>query len=297
MVYYNNSGGSMKKRILIILGILIIAVTAGLIISKSPKMISADSGFDSSWSSGGSSGGSSWSSSGSDYSWSSSSSGGSSNYSGSTSFTMFDLLLIFLFIIIMCFFGSNSKTEIDKYLNLNHNLEVDSNLFSKYISIPMEQFKKDRFEDYKMIQEAWMNFDYTCLREKLSDGLYNQYEMQLNTLKVKNQKNVMKNIKYIDSVITSVKEENNHIVVVMLLRVNQNDYLEENKVCIKGSPSLVYKMKYELTFILNKKENVCPSCGNVIEDNTNICKYCRNTVSKNPNNWVMTKKEAKYQGR
>ena len=51
-----------------------------------------------------------------------------------------------------------------------------------------EEFKKERYNDYVSIQEGWMNFNYQLLRDKLTDELYNQYEMQLETLKTKNQK-------------------------------------------------------------------------------------------------------------
>ena len=60
----------------------------------------------------------------------------------------------------------------------------------KILGMPLEEFKALVFEKYKDIQIAWMNFDYNTLRSKLTDELYNQYAMQLDTMKVKNEQNI-----------------------------------------------------------------------------------------------------------
>ena len=147
-MYYYSSGDSMKKKLLFSIGAIILIFIVGVTVYKFPNMLTADSGFDSSWSSGGSSysGGSSWSSSSSWDSGSSYSSGSSSS-SSSGSITVFDFFLVVLFLIIISMLSG--KEEVDRYLSLNHKEEIDDSEFRKYISIPMQQFKKERFEDYK----------------------------------------------------------------------------------------------------------------------------------------------------
>ena len=44
-----------------------------------------------------------------------------------------------------------------------------------------------------------MEFDYNKLKEILSDELYNPYEVDLEVLKTKNQKNIMKDFELFES--------------------------------------------------------------------------------------------------
>lgn len=52
----------------------------------------------------------------------------------------------------------------------------------------------DAYHIYRQLQVAWMNFDYDKIKELVSDEMYNMYVNQLETLKVKNQKNMMEEI-------------------------------------------------------------------------------------------------------
>ena len=277
----------MKKKCIII---IVLISLLSCIINITPQKVKADSGFDSSYDGGSFSSGSSWSSS--DYSSSSYHSYGSSSYSSSDFIVM---LPIFAFIIIMIIIAirNQNKTNYQPF-NLDHSKELPDEKVREYIKdFEKESFLNDRFNDYKKVQEDWMNFNYGSLRENLTDELYNQYEMQLDTLKAKNQKNIMININYQDSMITDVKEENGLITVTMELLVSQIDYIESNGRAVRGNKNIPMNMHYELKFVLTDIEiNTCPNCGAKLKNSaSNKCEYCASIVSKVGNKAVLSKKE------
>ena len=142
-----------------------------------------------------------------------------------------------------------------------------------------------------------MNFEYEKLRTKLTDELYNQYEMQLQTLKVKNEQNVMESFNYLDSMITDIKEENNQITVTMELKVAFYDYIVQNHQVTRGNKHRKIYMHYELMYVCNKTTpDTCPNCGAKLTNKASqTCEYCGSTIAKVSKDWVLSKKEAKDQ--
>lgn len=275
----------MKKKILIVCAIVSMFMCS---IYYIPRAVKADSGFDSSYDSGGWDSGSSWS--GSDYSSSYYGSYGSS-YDDGDFFVILPIIVVII-IIILAVRGSAKNTTPP--FTLDHSKELDDEKVKEYIEdfdrIP---FLRERFNDYKKVQEDWMNFNYDSLRENLTDELYNQYEMQLDTLKAKNQKNIMTNITYRDSMITNINKENNQITVTMELLVSQIDYIEQNGNAVRGNKNYPMNVHYELKFVLSTiKNNTCPNCGAKLKKSaSNKCEYCGSIVSKVGTKAVLSKKE------
>ena len=120
---------------------------------------------------------------------------------------------------------------------------------------------------------AWMEVDYDKLRLLLTDELYNSYILQLDSLKVKNHKNVMEDFVLIESHIYNLKEENGMYVAEVYLEVMFKDYVQnKDGMVVRGSANNNVTNTYLLTFIRSKEDatnaNVCPRCGaDVIEYN------------------------------
>ncbi len=282
----------MKKKFLILI-LTIISLFACLNFNA-PLGVKADSGFDSSYDSGGSwDSGSDWGSSSSDWG---SSSYSSDSYSGE--FTIIDFvifMIIIVIIIIVVARASNASGIIQSSITLDHSKELSDDKVKEYIKdferIP---FLRERYDEYLKIQEDWMNFDYDDLRTHLTDELYNQYEMQLDTLKTKNQKNIMKNFNYRDSMITAISKENKQITVTIELVVTFIDYIEQNGRAVRGSINIPITQHYELTFVLTEtKLNNCPNCGAELnKDSSQKCEYCGSIISRVGNKSVLSKKES-----
>ena len=277
----------MKKNKLWIFLILIIPV---LLIIGNTQRVKADSGFDTSYDSGGSS----WSSSSSDWS--------SSDYSSSTSSSggggIISAIIFFIpFIVIMIVILSKAKS-----LNGIPGITPQSlpeDYIKKFIpDFDYNKFVSDRFNDYVEIQNAWMNFDYDTLRNKLTDELYNQYAMQLDTMKIKNEQNIMNNYKLLRTYVTGIKEENGNIEITIQMVISLNDYIVKNGKVIRGSKNRLVTNYYEMKFVCSKESSskTCPNCHAPLNNNASQkCEFCGSIITKNGENWVMTKKQTKRQ--
>lgn len=160
-----------------------------------------------------------------------------------------------------------------------------------------KKFLEERFKDYVEIQKAWMNFDYDMLRKKVTDELYNQYEMQLETLQIKKQRNVMSEFEYVSAKLESSKVENDLVAITLWMGVKMLDYIECDGKAVRGSKYRRIEITYRMTFVCNQnsKPDVCPNCGAKYDVNASKCEYCGSIITGLSNDWVLSKKEAKHQ--
>ncbi len=294
----------MKK---IIHSILLIFTCLILI---SPIATKADSGWDSDYDSGGWDSGSSWDS-GSD--WGSSGSDwyyyGDSGSSSGSGFVGLFVGIIFLIVIAVIVFSNNKPKGPKSGSSIDNNINISNNGNSNYQdinqskideidpNINIEEFKKKAFNIYKDIQEAWMNFDTDKIRKLTTDEIYNMYSSQLETLKLKNQKNIMKNIEYVDAKIIDITNVNGVITINVYLRVKVLDYVinvKTNKT-VRGRDNARLDIEYNLTFVKSenddKKIETCPNCGAPVDIvSSATCPYCDSTLVKNASDYVMSKK-------
>lgn len=305
----------MKKIVKISL-VFVMLVSMTLLSFKYIENIEADSGWDSSYDSGGSWdsgsdwGGSSWDND-YDYDWDNDydySSGSGGSYSGDVDSAMIALLTfgIFTFIIIafivsmakMMSRTMNSVAKTAQHFSNKYKQMTPEEVNEVIPNFNIEEFNFKAYQIFYDVQMAWMDFDYDKLKELLTDELYNNYVMQLDTLKIKNHKNTMKGFELIETRLSSLKEENDKYIAEVYLQVRFYDYVENIKtgMILRGTPNRKLNNIYKLTFIRTKDEsnniNECPRCGAPVEGNsTGICEYCKSKLVNDNYNWVMSKKE------
>lgn len=279
------------KKVTIYL-ILFLTLVVGANTIKITK-VDADSGFDSSYDSGGSSWGGSSDSWDSSSRWDSSdSSGGSGKPASLTSL----MIVVVLFIVVFVIENEISKRKTEKK-QIIKSKDMDLDLISKIDpNLNLYEFKNEAFNIYKDVQEAWMNLDDGKIRTLTTDELYNMYSMQLDTLRVKNEKNIMKEINLVTASLTNLKIENNIETATVIMTVNCYDYIvdSQNKV-VRGNDKNKIEITYELTYIksVGEKVNKCPNCGAEInDDNSTTCEYCRAIITRNTSKWVLSKKQS-----
>ena len=279
------------KKVTIYL-ILFLTLVVGANTIKITK-VDADSGFDSSYDSGGSSWGGSSDSWESSSSWDSSdSSSGSGKPASLTSL----MIVVVLFIVVFVIENEISKRKTEKK-QIIKSKDMDLDLISKIDpNLNLYEFKNEAFNIYKDVQEAWMNLDDGKIRTLTTDELYNMYSMQLDTLRVKNEKNIMKEINLVTASLTNLKIENNIETATVIMTVNCYDYIvdSQNKV-VRGNDKNKIEITYELTYIksVGEKVNKCPNCGAEInDDNSTTCEYCRAIITRNTSKWVLSKKQS-----
>lgn len=274
----------------------------GISIFLTNKVVNADSGWDSSYDSSSSwDSGSSWDSSSSwdyDSSWS-----GSGAYAGGDLGDT-DLMIMIMFVVIMVVFimisarkprsVTTSKVPVQPIV-IPEGLSYDQ-IKAIDPSLDKELLKEQTFHIYQDVQHAWMNFDYETLRKNLTDEIYNMYESQLKTLKIKNQKNIMKDIQLKKVDILSINIENNIEEIKVYLNVSQYDYVvdKDNKV-LRGTDKYKNSVEYMITFVRHidhKKIEKCPNCGAPIDIiSGGVCPYCDSTIINNNDELIMSKKE------
>ena len=159
--------------------------------------------------------------------------------------------------------------------------------------IMKEKILKQSYQIYLAVQEAWMNFDYETLRTLVTDELFNTYQMQLQTLELKGQKNIMSDFLLLDWKLLSVNEENSIRTISALMEVEFYDYIVDNKnKVLRGNKKKKVIMTYCLTFVDNEKSsNKCPHCGAQLEEGKTVCNYCGSHIQSVMGKMKLAKKE------
>lgn len=94
-------------------------------------------------------------------------------------------------------------------------------------------------ETYFKMQEAWAHRDTEISREYMSDSIYNLHTSKLEWMKVRNQRNILNNIKLLDFKPVSIKhyKDNSKDVVWFYIKGAMIDYIinEETNEVIDGN--------------------------------------------------------------
>ena len=203
-----------------------------------------------------------------------------------------DFLLLFVLVFGSIPFMKNRVIDINKY-----NEITDEQIKEIMANFNIETFKSKVYKTFYDVQMAWMDFDYDKLKDLLTDELYNTYVMDLDALKLKNQKNVMKDFQLLDNKLIYLEEQNDKYIARVVLEVKFYDYIEDSKThkVLRGSSRTKLDNTYVLTFERTKKRrkrNICPQCGAPVDGNsTGICEYCKSKLINDNYDWVMSKKE------
>lgn len=287
----------MKKRERVIFIILLL-----LCLFFPIHRLSADSGWDGGYDSGGSSdwgsSSSDWGSSSSDWDSSDWSSSGGSYSSGSLD--PFMVMAIIAFIVIIFAITNKPNSGSNRLMvpgaSLGKINPYDIDKLKKFLpDFDEENFKEKAYELYKEIQVAWMNFDNDSIRKCVTDELYNTYSAQLATLKVKNQKNIMKDFQLLDSKIIGMETKEKLVSLTIKMKIECYDYIvdKEGKT-LRGNDK--QKVIYEYVMTFNKgvsdRPNKCPNCNAPLDNvNSSKCPYCDSNIINESYDWVLAKKQ------
>ncbi len=209
------------------------------------------------------------------------------------------LLVALVGIGIVIYYVVFIKSKTNDVLEIKKDKEIPLKEFQAFIgNIDMQDFKKDRLAELEEIQNSIMNFEYENLKEKMTDKLYSQVETEMKPLSMNNEKNIIKDFKVIDSVVTHANRTNDKCEVSIEALVTAIDYVEKNGLVLKGNSTTPVKKLYNLSYESKviKASSVCPTCNAPIEDkNLPICPYCRHKVNQESTKWIMSKKSVKIQ--
>lgn len=287
----------MKKRERVIFIILLL-----LCLFFPIHKLSADSGWDGGYDSGGSSdwgsSSSDWGSSSSDWDSSDWSSSGGSYSSGSLD--PFMVMAIIAFIVIIFAITNKPNSGSNRLMvpgaSLGKINPYDIDKLKKFLpDFDEEKFKGKTYELYKEIQVAWMNFDNDSIRKCVTDELYNTYSAQLATLKVKNQKNIMKDFQLLDSKIIGMETKEKLVSLTIKMKIECYDYIvDKEEKTLRGNDKQKVIYEYAMTFNkgVSDKPNKCPNCNAPLDQvNSSKCPYCDSNIINESYDWVLAKKQ------
>lgn len=276
---------------------IIIVVFLTLLMGFFLNVVDADSGWDSSYDIGGSFDNDSWDSSSFDNDYGSGVYiGGDYSSDDSIGFVIIGGIIIFIIVYSIIHSRRNFNDNVTNINSHNYSDMSDDKIKMIDASIDSNELKNEAFSIYKSVQEAWMNFDYDELRKYTTDEMFNMYESQLKVLKIKNQKNIMKDIMLNDIKIVDISIDNGIEKVVLYLDVNQYDYvIDNNGKVLRGVDKYKNRVLYLITLVRgidNKKVLKCPNCGANVDINSGgVCPYCDSTIVNSSNQFVISKKE------
>ena len=172
------------------------------------------------------------------------------------------------------------------------NIEIEN----KFSNLDLNIF----FDIYKKIQIAWMDNDIERVRSILSDEIFNTYKMQLETLRVKNQKNIMEDISLKKVYINNITEKNNKEIIDVIMCVTCKDYLIDcatNKV-LRGNKNKNCYYEYKLSFmrLFNNQTEICPNCGSTLKAGASVkCEFCGSIINRQSDNFILIDKKMIHQ--
>ena len=206
------------------------------------------------------------------------------------------LSFLFLGIPVIAFTGRRNRNT---HSSFNY---FDSN--GKYDDLNTNELQTKLFDIYKDIQIAWSNNDLGPVRSKLSDELYNSYQMQIDSMMQMNERNIMDDIEFHRMIITNDVINGNTEELYIRMEVTCRDYIVRNRngkeKVVRGNPKYLNDYIYMMTFVraIDGKVDNCPNCGAKLDNGaSSICSSCKSVVVHGSDNWVLTKKKMLEQTR
>lgn len=206
-------------------------------------------------------------------------------------FAILDFILLFIFAFFLVFL-SMSESKNKPLSQMNPMSEED--IHKQIPNLNIEEFYSQAYQIFYDVQMAWMEFDYDQLRTLVTDNLYNTYYSQLQTLSMKNQKNVMTDFDLKEVYIQDISLNNQLETYTVVLQVSFYDYITDSREqVVRGDKYNKVLMTYRLTFV---KEIIplesCPNCSAPLSNNEMVCPYCNSHIQGLVGTMRLSKKEA-----
>ena len=186
--------------------------------------------------------------------------------------------------------------KISLYMGNNNSLEISSDkYFSEAMIDPL--IVNQAYKIYLQVQQAWSKNNIEEVRSLLSDSLCNTYKAQIETMKVKNQRNEMSDFEFVKGCIHEYKSYGDKDVYVITLQVLCKDYLVDSNTnnVIKGDSNYINNYTYSLTFEKHKDIDIkeCPNCSAELPTlgESVKCPYCGSVIERKSTNMVLVDKK------
>lgn len=165
------------------------------------------------------------------------------------------LVVIILWIIMFIELFKSEPKQInvnmsDRYVELS----LDK---LKVLGVNYEKFKLMIYQRFKDIHLAYSNFDYDILKLNLTNDLYKYYVQELDDMKSKSYKNIIKDIELVELKVYDINDTYGVLNISVYLNVRMYDYIinEKTHECVFGDNIDKTDFEFELMFINNNEDN------------------------------------------
>lgn len=209
----------------------------------------------------------------------------------------FDFIVYFIFMLCSAETKKDLRLKKEKLNYIDYKILDNTEILNQIPNLNIDNFYKETFNIYKEVQLAWMDNDIERVRSILSDEMFNTYRMQLETLRVKNQKNIMEDITLKNVYITNIIKENNKEIIDVIMNVTCKDYLIDitTKKVLRGNKDKVWNYEYKLSYmrtIVFKNTDTCPNCGAPLNYGQSVkCEHCGTIINRETDNFVLIDKK------
>lgn len=292
----------MKKKVIKSLSLLLVMI---FVLSFTTIGLADAGGFSGGSDYGGGGSSSDWGSSGSS-SWSDN--GYSSGGGGGSDMEGFPVIIIIVIIVIFIVSKSNrgggsggSGGTPEGGQPTSKNVVDPTELKRKDPNFSTQEFLEKVSNNYVQMQQAWQDKKWDSMRPIMADGIYSQFERQLDDIAKKGWTNYVERITVLGARIVGYRQDNVNDNLTVELRTRIVDYTVEDATgkLISGSKTAEKFMTYEWTMIRSKdnvtplqdavKEVHCPSCGAAVAINhSGECEYCGQVITVNDYDWVIS---------
>lgn len=158
----------------------------------------------------------------------------------------------------------------------------------------LDTLKRELYENYLTIQQAYSNYQYDQLDQFCSFILSKEYKDELTVLHEKHATNIMNGFELVDMKIQDVIKENDNVAVKVYLKVRYIDYtVDDQNVLLNGDYQNKVESEYIMEFYRKKYTGrpvrFCPSCGGEVVNR--FCTKCGLEAAKK-NSFLLRRKGA-----
>ena len=188
---------------------------------------------------------------------------------------------IVILVIIIKIYKSVEIYNIDKSMKKPKPIEEEVinedklKITSKELGIKLKKDKPDfnvfkfyqeAFRTFSKVQKSWMNFDYAILKQLLTNELYNSYRIQLDGMKERNEKNIIRDIVLREAYMLDYIITPSEFTIKTVLKITSIDYIVNGKdEVIKGTRDKVFLRMYAINYtykdnkwVISKKRTLHP---------------------------------------
>lgn len=205
-----------------------------------------------------------------------------------------DFMCIFIGAFIIIPISTGLRSELGgKSASFNDFDEVQNHELS-YIGISHPEILKETLTNkYIEFLSAKSNFDYNKINQLCTDTQYSYNARELNSLKQKNLKNVIKEIEIKNTKITSANNYSSQLVINFLIEAKYYDYVVDlNNILKSGNNKKKKNVLCNITFVKNINDQVsvtCTQCGAPINlEKGNICEFCSCIYNEDGADWTIS---------